>query len=175
MKPLINISLILVIFLAASVFAQAPTASNPCAEHPRFADFDFWIGEWDVHTADGTLAGHNSIVRAERGCLLVEDWSGASGGSGMSINYFDAASNEWVQVWNAAGGTQIDIRGGLTDDGMLLVGRIHYLANSTTANFRGLWTLLDDGRVRQFFEQSDDGGETWKPWFEGFYTRTQAE
>jgi hypothetical protein len=37
--------------------------------------------------------------------------------------------------------------------------------------FRGLWTPLPDGRVRQFFEQSNDGGETWVPWFEGFYTR----
>ncbi len=55
---------------------------------------------------------------------------------------------------------------------MLLVGKIHYLTNSTTQDFRGLWTLLPDGRVRQFFEQSDDGGETWAPWFEGFYTRT---
>ena len=30
---------------------------------------------------------------------------------------------------------------------------------------------MDDGRVRQFFEQSNDEGETWSPWFEGFYTR----
>lgn len=175
MKLLINITLMLSLLAGTSVLAQAATLQSPCAEHPRFGDFDFWVGEWDVHTADGTLAGQNSISRAERGCVLVENWSGASGGTGMSINYFDAASDEWVQVWNAAGGTQIDIRGGLTDDGMLLSGRIHYLSNSTTADFRGLWTLLDDGRVRQFFEQSNDGGETWQPWFEGFYTRRQAE
>jgi hypothetical protein len=78
-----------------------------------------------------------------------------------------------VQIWNAAGGTQINYRGGLTDEGMLLVGKIHSVTNGTTLPFRGLWTLLDDGRVRQFFEQSTDGGETWTTWFEGFYTRIE--
>jgi hypothetical protein len=34
-----------------------------------------------------------------------------------------------------------------------------------------LWTPLADGRVRQFFEQSDDDGTNWTPWFEGFYSR----
>ena len=61
----------------------------------------------------------------------------------------------------------------MTDDGMLLVGTLHSVGTGTTLPFRGLWTLLDDGRVRQFFEQSTDGGETWTPWFEGFYTRKE--
>jgi hypothetical protein len=77
-----------------------------------------------------------------------------------------------VQVWTDAGGGQINIRGGITDAGMLLTGQIHYASNGTTAPFRGLWTLQPDGRVRQFFEQSNDNGKTWEPWFEGFYTRT---
>lgn len=164
------------IVLAAPIsWAQGPAAQFPCEDDPRFAEFDFWVGRWDVHTADGTYAGTNSIRRAERGCVLIENWSGASGGTGMSINYFDHAAGEWVQIWNSAGGTQIAIRGGLTDAGMLLVGVIHYVGNSTTADFRGLWTQLGDGRVRQFFEQSTDGGETWQAWFEGFYTRKPAD
>ena len=143
----------------------------PCTHKPGFSDFDFWIGEWDVHVAGGQRAGTNSITRQERGCVLVERWENTTGGTGMSINYLDLAANEWVQIWNAEGGTQINIRGGLTDDGMAMQGTIHYVANGTTAPFRALWTPLPDGRVRQFFEQSNDGGETWSPWFEGFYTR----
>jgi hypothetical protein len=54
---------------------------------------------------------------------------------------------------------------------MLLVGTIHYIAQDKTVPFRGLWTLLDDGRVRQFFEQLDEEKDIWSPWFEGFYTR----
>ncbi len=163
------------VLTSGSAFAQAPTPSFPCEDEPRFGEFDFWVGEWDVHTSDGTFAGENVITREERGCVVVERWSGASGGTGMSINYLDRVSDEWVQVWNSAAGAQIAIRGGLTDDGMLLTGKIHYVGNGTTADFRGLWTLLDDGRVRQFFEQSTDGGETWQPWFEGFYTRKASD
>jgi len=143
----------------------------PCQNQPGFSDFNFWIGDWDVHLANGSKAGSNSIVREERGCVLVEHWVSATGGTGMSINYLDKSTDEWVQIWNAEGGSQIDIRGGLTDEGMAMEGTIHYIGNGTTAPFRALWTALPDGRVRQYFEQSNDGGTTWAPWFEGFYTR----
>jgi hypothetical protein len=144
----------------------------PCAHQQGFQDFDFWIGEWDVHLANGTQAGSNIIKSIERGCALTEHWTGASGGTGMSINYLDKSSGKWVQVRNAANGAQINIRGGLTEDGMLLEGYNHYVSNGTTAPFRGLWTLLPDGRVRQYFEQLNDDGKTWVSWFEAFYTRT---
>ncbi|MGB5247852.1 MAG: hypothetical protein WBN34_14980 [Woeseia sp.] len=143
----------------------------PCAHQERFRAFDFWIGEWDVHLANGTLAGTNSIRPIERHCVLIENWASAGGGSGHSINYLDGATGEWVQIWNAAGGSQISIRGGMTEAGMRLTGQIHYVANDTTLPFRALWTPLPDGRVRQFFEQSNDEGSTWTPWFEGFYSR----
>lgn len=147
----------------------------PCEHDGAFAEFDFWIGEWDVHVAGGAIAGSNSIRREERGCVLMEKWISAGGGSGSSINYVDKVTGEWVQVWNSESGSQINIRGGMSDDGMLLVGTIHYVANGTTLPFRGLWTALDDGRVRQYFEQSTDEGLNWTPWFEGFYTRKTVE
>ena len=147
----------------------APTF--PCEQDARFAEFDFWVGAWDVHVANGKYVGSNVIERAQRGCVLIENWTSAGGGGGMSINYFDKIGDEWVQIWNDASGSQINIRGGMTDDGMRLIGTIHYVAQGTTAAFRGLWTPLPDGRVRQFFEQSTDDGATWVPWFEGFYSR----
>jgi hypothetical protein len=147
----------------------------PCEHDELFSAFDFWVGSWDVHVAAGTFAGSNEIERAQRGCVLTENWSSAGGGTGTSINYVDKITGEWVQIWNDASGSQINIRGGMTDDGMLLTGTIHYVANGTTAPFRGLWTPLEDGRVRQFFEQSPDNGKTWTPWFEGFYTRKPAD
>lgn len=156
--------------LVAAMTAQA----YPCEHDERFRAFDFWVGEWDVNLANGTLAGHNTISAAQRGCVLIENWTSARGAGGMSINYFDEANDEWVQVWNDASGNQIHIRGGMTGDGMLLSGIIHYVASDTRADFRGLWTPLPDGRVRQFFEQSNDDGDTWSPWFEGYYSRSGA-
>ena len=153
---------------------ETPTAS-PCEQDARFREFDFWVGDWSVRDGEGTLQGENTITREERGCVLVERWQGAQGSTGMSINYLDKITDEWVQIWHAAGGYQITIRGGLTGEGMLLRGTIHYIGSGQTAPFRGLWTPLPDGRVRQFFEQSNDDSKTWEPWFEGFYSRKSAE
>jgi hypothetical protein len=154
-----------------SLVATMTEKAYPCEHQDKFRAFDFWIGEWQVHDASGQLAGHNVIESAQKGCVLIEKWQSASGGTGTSINYLDDSSGEWVQVWIDSNGGQIAIRGGLTEEGMQLTGTIHYAFNGTTAAFRGLWTPLADGRVRQFFEQSDDDGTNWTPWFEGFYSR----
>jgi len=156
-----------------ALVAAMTIVAYPCEHQEGFRDFDFWVGDWIVHGVKGKFAGNNSIKVAEKGCLLLENWTSASGGTGMSINYLDKASNEWVQIWNDASGGQINIRGGLTDKGMLLVGQIHDVASGKSTPFRGLWTPLEDGRVRQFFEQSSDGGKTWQTWFDGYYTRIE--
>ncbi len=153
------------------IVAAMSRLAYPCEHDEAFRQFDFWVGEWDVRGPGGALAGTNSIRKEERGCVLIEKWTSTVGGTGHSVNYVDKTTGEWVQIWNAEGGSQIDIRGGMTDEGMLLVGTLHTISNGTTIPFRGLWTPLPDGRVRQFFEQSNDGGETWTSWFEGYYTR----
>ncbi len=121
---------------------------------------------------DGQRAGVNDIRKEQGGCALVERWKSVRGGTGMSLNYYDPATGEWVQNWVGADGSVIDIRGGLQDDGsMLLEGFIRYVGQEGRKRFRGRWTLLEDGRVRQAFEQSDDDGATWAEWFVGLYTR----
>ncbi|MGI9236946.1 MAG: hypothetical protein ACR2QZ_06090 [Woeseiaceae bacterium] len=158
-----------------ALLAEMSKQAFPCEHDVAFSEFDFWVGEWDVHVANGTYAGSNRIERMERGCVLMENWSSASGSTGTSINYVDKISDEWVQIWNDASGNQINIRGGMTDEGMLLVGTIHYVVNNTTAAFRGLWSPMPDGRVRQFFEQASADGQSWSPWFEGFYSRRSGD
>lgn len=171
MKALIYIVLLSLLFAAGGAGAQAQTPQFPCEDDERFAQFDFWIGEWDVRGPDGTYAGSNSITSDYRKCVLVEDYETPTGFIGMSINYLDHQTGEWVQIWSDASGSQINIRGGMTDEGMRLVGTIHYIGSNTTVPFRGTWTPLEDGRVRQFFEQYNKETETWDTWFEGFYTR----
>jgi hypothetical protein len=155
-----------------AVLEQARRNARPCDYDARFREFDFWIGEWTVRTPGNVPAGENGITREEQGCLLLERWRGVGGGTGTSMNYFDPMAGQWVQNW-VGSGVVIDIRGGLEAGAMRLTGRVHYLANGETWPFRGTWTPLPDGRVRQFFEESRDDGATWVPWFDGYYTRKE--
>lgn len=154
-----------------AILATVRGNTFPCEQGEAWHAFDFWLGEWEVHTADGSKAGDNSITRAENGCVLIERWTSVTGGTGRSMNYFDPRRDQWAQLWIDASGSIVDISGGVKDGSMVLTGTIHYTGTGRTADFRGRWTPLDDGRVRQFFEESDDDGESWSPWFEGFYTR----
>ena len=146
--------------------------SAPCEYVERARDFDFWIGEWEVYDRDRTVKyGENTITSKDRGCYLYEQWVSATGNPGSSMNYYDPGQQRWRQHWVGAGGSIIDIYGGLVDGSMVLEGRLYSINPPSDSLFRGTWTPLPDGRVRQFFEQSKDNGKTWVPWFDGYYQR----
>ena len=162
---------LVVVSLAA---ANATLAAAPCTTE-RYRDFDFWLGEWVVELANGNIAGRNHIVAQHGGCLLSESWTSARGGTGSSMNYYDASTEQWRQLWVSPGAI-IDISGGLEEgygSSMVLTGTIYYEAQNVRVPFRGRWTPLDDGRVRQFFEEAREPGN-WQPWFEGFYRRPSS-
>ncbi|NIP15338.1 MAG: hypothetical protein GWM88_11730 [Pseudomonadales bacterium] len=154
--------------LAWSAQASAEPAGCEAAE---YRVFDFWVGDWEVRLADGTLAGHNEVRREEGGCLLREIWRGAQSGSGSSINFFEPVDRTWRQIWVSTT-ANIDISGTAAEGSVVLSGTITYRATAQRFPFRGSWTRLADGRVRQFFEESREKG-VWEPWFEGYYTRQE--
>lgn len=160
---------------ALSLAAEAADSpvSGPCASGP-FREFDFWSGEWDVHDENGRLAGRNRVTIEEQGCVVLEHWRAANGSTGQSMNYYDPAAKRWKQRW-AGLGVVLEMDGGMQGDAMVLEGPLHNLGQNRTTLLRGTWTKLSDGRVRQQFVQSDDGGKTWKPWFDGYYTRTPTK
>jgi len=156
------------------VLAAAPAAAQdappaPCqADQAPYTDFDFWLGAWDVFVPNGDLAGTNRVEKIERGCLLLENWTGSAGGTGKSINFFDPARARWRQVWVSADGVVIEIEGGLRGASMVLDGTLTN-AEGETRPFKGTWTPNEDGSVRQHFEISEDRGGTWATWFDGRY------
>jgi len=52
--------------------------------------FNFWIGEWQVETPDGMLAGVNRIEREYEGCVLHEHYDTGRGYSGERLNVYDS-------------------------------------------------------------------------------------
>jgi tetratricopeptide (TPR) repeat protein len=141
---------------------------NPCRYNPRAREFDFWVGRWRVVDGNGVEQGVNRIEKAEGDCVLIERWAGRTGGTGMSMNFYDPGQEQWRQLWISSG-TIIDIAGGMKDGSMVLEGTSWYHGSGEKRPFRGIWTPREDGVVRQYFEESTDGGATYAPWFEGFY------
>lgn len=154
--------------------AEAPAAISRCAA-PEHRQFDFWLGEWDV-MSDGKPAGTNRVVSIQNGCALQENWQGAGAGgiSGTSFNIYDRATKRWHQTWVDAGGTLLQLDGGLVDGVMVLKGTRPAPNGNGTAQHRISWTPNPDGSVQQLWEASQDNGSTWQVIFDGLYQRTDA-
>jgi hypothetical protein len=134
----------------------------------EYRQFDFWVGEWEVKNGADAVVGTNVITRVANGCGVHEYWRGASGGSGTSINWYDQRTGKWHQVWVGLG-LYLDLSGGIESGKMVLAGERE--TPEGVVIDRIVWTPLDDGRVRQLWEMSSDGGETWAQQFDGMYER----
>lgn len=136
--------------------------------------FDFWIGAWVVRNQQGDVIGHNDVTRVARGCGLLENWRGAGGGAGVSVNTYDAARGVWTQRWVGDGST-LWLEGGLRGEAMVLEGTAPRATPRGAVLDRITWTPLPDGGVSQVWELSTDGGATWTPSFQGIYQRAGGE
>ena len=79
-----------------SMSAEEPLRSG-CKDGAS-RQFDFWVGHWRV-TEHGKLAGDNRVEPILDGCALLENWTGAKGGAGKSLNFFDREDGLWHQTW----------------------------------------------------------------------------
>lgn len=159
-----RIALIGIVAIAVAWTPARTQPTQPACADTAHHQFDFWLGEWDVSTPDGKRAGHNHIVSIAGGCGLEEQWTGAGGGSGRSLNTYDAADRRWHQFWIGGDGTVLQLAGGFADNVMTL----------ENAGNRIRFTRHADGSVRQTWEASTDGGKTWKTVFDGRYVHSKS-
>jgi hypothetical protein len=161
--------------LIAVILGICATASSLAAscEQPAHHQFDFWIGEWNVHTPDGKRAGQNRIVRKQDGCVLHENYNTDRGFTGESLNTYDPGRKVWHQTWVDNQGTLLLLEGRLDGASMVLAGQT-VDANGAVTRHRITWTPAADGSVRQHWESTDTGGQ-WKTAFDGRYTRREDE
>lgn len=153
---------------AAAQESNEATGTHEACSAPELRQFDFWLGDWTVTDASGKRVGANTITRVARGCGLHENWRGASGGAGMSLNWYEAGTDLWHQVWVGVG-TYLHLKGGLEGGNMVLRGERQ--ADGATVLDRITWQPLEDGRVQQTWDVSRDGGRSWQSVFNGTYTR----
>jgi hypothetical protein len=172
-------------FLSLHIVAQSNTelyqkrdSAFPCSLDPKARAFDFWIGEWDAYiTGTQKLAGHSVIQAASGGCMILENWTSGRGRyTGKSMNFIDAATGKWQQVWvgSEGGGQHVFVNGEFRDSAM----RFDFEQKGPDGKQeKGRFTFFNQGsgQVRQLNETSDDGGKTWKTQYDLTYIRRSAQ
>ncbi len=147
-----------------------PQPPPPACAVPEHHQFDFWIGEWNVTTPDGKPAGTNRIERIAGGCGLLENWTGAKGGVGNSLNFYSPDDRKWHQTWVGTGGSFLFLEGAFENGAMTMTGRTKTAEGGAQLE-RITWTPQEGGIVKQHWQQSTDDGKTWADAFVGLYKK----
>lgn len=161
-------------FLSLSAGAQQNAA--PC-RGPEFAQFDFWVGDWNVASAaNGTHRGTSHVSKEMGGCVVWENWTSAgSPYFGKSYNTWNVNLKRWEQYWvDTSAGVMFfhgELKNGImdywTDD-------VPQATGGTLLRHLQFFHLGPD-KVRQFSQGSTDGGKTWHTEYDLIYTRTPAK
>jgi tetratricopeptide (TPR) repeat protein len=144
--------------------------NRPCMYSEKARQFDFWVGEWVVTNPQGQQVGINNVKMLEDGCIIEENWAGALGGTGKSINFFDSTTGKWRQTWVSNGGGISEFAGQYSDGALRFEGESH-LSNGQRVMRKLTFFNLGPDRVRQFSEASSDDGKNWTVNYDFTYTR----
>lgn len=165
-----NKQVIQLVFVTAASMATPFSFGQACSE-PEYRQFDFWLGEWEVRTPDGKLAGNNRISRTQNGCALHEQYSTPGNFEGQSLNSFDAGRQVWHQTWVDNTGTLLLLEGRFNGSQMVLEGETTAEDGKIT-HHRIRWTPDANGNVRQHWQtHTHTGNGQWSDLFDGRYVK----
>lgn len=160
----------------ASILLQAgasvpPVQPPPACDTPQHAEFDFWVGEWDVYPNGSTdKVAESRIEKLYSGCAIRENWMPIKGGAGGSLNSLDPATGRWHQTWIGSSPGKVEFTGGKVADGMVLTGYWQHIGGPGKHGLvRMTYTPNPNGWVQQFGEVSYDHGANWSPSFDFIY------
>jgi tetratricopeptide (TPR) repeat protein len=156
----------------AAAVERIRTAMRPCQTRKESRMFDFWVGEWDVKTAQGQPAGRSSVQLLLEGCALLENWTDSQNGQGKSLNSYNTDKQMWQQFWTDQYGRVTEYR-----ESDWRGDTLRYTARQTMprgpAVLHMSFAPLGPDLVRQWGEISYDDGKTWAQSFDLYYHRTK--
>ncbi|MDH3493715.1 MAG: tetratricopeptide repeat protein [Acidobacteriota bacterium] len=145
---------------------------NPCKYSEKAHEFDFWLGDWDVFV-NGRKIGENLIERGVNGCTLIENWKNTGGGTGKSLNVYDASVDKWKQFYVGSQGGVFLFEGGREGNMMKFTAETVNAAGAKTLH-KFEFTDLPDKTVRQKWDTSTDGGKTYTTVWDSIYKRKNS-
>ena len=171
MRIFFRAMIVVLMMLPLNVFAQQ-AQQNRCKSQPEYRQFDFWVGEWEVRNPNDVVVGNSVIELVVNDCLILENWTNSRGVTGKSMNFYDLQDNKWHQLWMGSNGIPIRFVGEYNSErkSMDYTGK-GIGQNGAEVDFRFTFFHVSDNHVRQLWEQSADGGESWVTLFDGQYHR----
>ena len=162
-------SLFVFVTISLAVIAQ----KNPCTSNTSYRNFDFWIGEWEAFDTKGNLAGNSKVSLILDSCIILEEWTSTQGNyTGKSFNTFNAATYKWQQYWvDNKGGILEFFNGSFTNNEMVLQTANVKQPDGTYKISKMTFTRLNNDKVRQHGEKSNNEGTTWVTEFDLEYRR----
>ncbi len=160
----------------------AQQAPIPCEQNPKFREFDYWVGDWEVTPTPppgapaprpGSAKPQSRIEKILAGCVILENWMPPQGPGGKSFNIFNREKQRWEQIWVDGIGTVVYFHGGLKNGNMEFMSE-SALPNGQVQQGKMSYFKISADSVRQVWESSTDGGKTWTRAFDGMYVRKAA-
>ncbi len=167
------------VLISSATFAQSkqpPKQSPAGCDTPQSHQWDFWVGQWEVHpNGAAKIIAHSLIEKRYSGCAIRENWMPVGKeltGGGGSLSLYDTRQKLWRQTWVDSSGNRVDLKGRMDKDVMTITGNwSNFIAPGQDALVRMHYRKERNGEVRQWAEASADGGKTWKQSFDFLYRR----
>ena len=139
--------------------------------YPEAQKFDFWVGEWNVYNQLDVKIGESKIEKILKDAVILESWTGGSGNTGKSFNHFHIESGKWVQYWVDQSSDRIFLEGNYDPAQKAIVFYERIDKDSEKPLRRLTFFNISSDNVRQFSQQSTDGGATWFVEYDFNYVR----
>ncbi|PIB36955.1 hypothetical protein BFP72_16865 [Reichenbachiella sp. 5M10] len=164
-----RLTLLTLLFFFSWVVTSAQSSCACCTV--QHGQFDFWLGEWNVSSPENKVLGQSSVTKMEKDCIVREEWSGASGVTGRSFNYYDVEESTWKQLWLDSGGSNLNLTGEFKDGSMVLQSGLKRGKKISWYYDRITWTKIDNNTVSQMWEILDANERRVSVAFHGVYRR----
>lgn len=147
----------------------------PCTKKEQLREFDFWIGDWTAFvTGTSKVAGYSRIESASGGCMILENWTSAGivPFNGKSINFIDAKTGKWKQIWVGSDAPDVtEFLNGSYHDGAMRFEFEEITPEGTKQSVRFIFYNEGPDQVRQHHQVSTDDGKTWNTSYDFTYKR----